>query len=169
MNIIYICCFLLSLPFINFSSFLWLLIIFILVIFHLLIQLLSFFCSTSASNNTSEDTPLNNILKDVIPEIPSCFEGLEEQWADLNKNGRDFRKEIWFKTHINQAKKENITPLEHLADFLRRAYQKKEEDLQEEDLSGEDNEDSNYQEFELCLTDRTRTPSTNKFKQKSSF
>ncbi|PKK68632.1 hypothetical protein RhiirC2_534053 [Rhizophagus irregularis] len=116
MNIIYICCFLLSLPFINFSSFLWLLIIFILVIFHLLIQLLSFFCSTSASNNTSEDTPLNNILKDVIPEIPSCFEGLEEQWADLNKN------------------------------FLRRAYQKKEEDLQEKDLSGEDNEDSNYQE-----------------------
>ncbi|PKY41036.1 hypothetical protein RhiirA4_395438, partial [Rhizophagus irregularis] len=95
MNIIYICCFLLSLPFINFSSFLWLLIIFILVIFHLLIQLLSFFCSTSASNNTSEDTPLNNILKDIIPEIPSCFEGLEEQWADLNKNGRDFRKEIW--------------------------------------------------------------------------
>ncbi|PKY13483.1 hypothetical protein RhiirB3_398889, partial [Rhizophagus irregularis] len=66
-----------------------------------------FFCSTSASNNTSEDTPLNNILKDIIPEIPSCFEGLEEQWADLNKNGRDFRKEIWFKTHINQAKKEH--------------------------------------------------------------
>ena len=50
---------------------------------------------------------------------------------------------------------ENITPLEHLADFLRRAYQEEEEDLQEEDLSEEDNEDSNYQEFELCLTDES--------------
>ncbi|CAI2197034.1 15812_t:CDS:2, partial [Funneliformis geosporum] len=121
---------------------------------------------TSASNNTSEDTPLNStsedtpfnsILKDIPStcEIPSCFEGLEEQWADLNKNGRDFRKEIWFKTHIDQAKKENITPLEHLADFLRRAYQEEEEDLREEVLSEEDNEDSNYQEFELCLTDES--------------
>jgi hypothetical protein len=51
----------------------------------------SFSSNTSASNNTSEDeTPLNNILKDTpsVSEIPSCFEGLEEQWAELNKNGR---------------------------------------------------------------------------------
>ncbi|CAI2189731.1 11827_t:CDS:2, partial [Funneliformis geosporum] len=110
--------------------------------------------NTSVSNNnTSENILLNNTLEDTpltseIPPIPPCFEGLEEQWADLNKNGRDFRKEIWFRTHIDLSRKEKITPLEHLANFFRRALQEESlddshEDLQEEDL---DNEDFNYQD-----------------------
>ncbi|CAB4431852.1 unnamed protein product [Rhizophagus irregularis] len=129
-------------------------IIFSLVIFYLL--LLRFFSNTSTSNNTSEDTPSNNIL--TTPEIPSCFEGLEEQWAELNKDGRDFRNEIWFKSHISMSRKENITPLEHLANFLRRTYQEvgsDEESLQEENLSEEDDNVSDYEEFELCLTDES--------------
>ncbi|CAG8539737.1 2313_t:CDS:2 [Funneliformis mosseae] len=120
--------------------------------------------NTSASNsNTSEDILLNNTLEESpltseIPPIPPCFEGLEEQWADLNKNGRDFRKEIWFRTHIDLSRKEKIIPLEHLANFFRRALQEESlddshENLQEEDL---DNGDFNYQESELCtLTDET--------------
>jgi hypothetical protein len=60
---------------------------------------------------------------------------------------------------IHFLAEEKITPLEHLANFLKRAYQESsdEDSLQEEDLSDlseEDNED-NYQEFELCLTDES--------------
>ncbi|EXX62423.1 hypothetical protein RirG_161900 [Rhizophagus irregularis DAOM 197198w] len=56
------------------------------------------------------------------------------------------------------SRKENITPLEHLANFLRRTYQEvgsDEESLQEENLSEEDDNVSDYEEFELCLTDES--------------
>ena len=95
MNIIYFCCIitvLLFTPFIIFTSWLWLPIVFLVILYDLIYHYFS--NNTSASNNnTSEDILLNNTLEDTpltseIPPIPPCFEGLEEQWADLNKNGR---------------------------------------------------------------------------------
>ncbi|GBB93775.1 hypothetical protein RclHR1_02230001, partial [Rhizophagus clarus] len=115
-------------------------------------------------NNTSGGTPLNNITLSTSG-IPSCFEGLEKQWTELNKDGRDL-------THIDLLKK-NITPLEYLSNFLRRIYQEvgSDEDLlQEEDLSAEEvTEISNCKEFESYITEtltkhlQKRTPSTNNF------
>ncbi|CAG8616396.1 8973_t:CDS:2 [Funneliformis mosseae] len=117
----------------------------------------------------SGEISLNNTLEGTfstseIPPIPPCFIGLEEQWIDLNKNGRDFEKKSGSR-HIFIVQKEKITPLEHLANFFRRALQSNAED-QEEDP---DDEDFNYQESESCiLTDdkhHRRNPSTNNFKQ----
>ncbi|RHZ80325.1 hypothetical protein Glove_137g48 [Diversispora epigaea] len=78
--------------------------------------------STSEENFLEFTTPLTS-------EVPTCFKGLEKQWAELIEDGRDFRKESWFETHVILAKKENITPLEHFAKFLRRV---EEEELLEE-------------------------------------
>lgn len=52
---------------------------------------------------------------------------------------------------------ENITPLEHLSDFLRRTSQEvgSDEDLLQEEELSDDNlseEDSDCKEFELCIT-----------------
>ncbi|CAG8634027.1 11122_t:CDS:2, partial [Paraglomus occultum] len=84
------------LPVITFTSFPWLPNVFLLIL-----QLLSIFSNTSASNDTSGDTPSNSTS---TSEIPPCFKGLEEEWAELNKDGQE----------------EYITPLEHLANYLRK-------------------------------------------------
>ena len=89
MNFIYFFCIITILPFIIiFTSWLWLPIVFLVILFDLIYQHFS-----NNTSTTSEDTPLNNTLEytpltSEIPPIPPCFEGLEEQWADLNKNGR---------------------------------------------------------------------------------
>ncbi|RHZ50562.1 hypothetical protein Glove_495g10 [Diversispora epigaea] len=80
--------------------------------------------STSDKNFLELTTPLTS-------EVPACFKGLEKPWAELIKDGRDFRKETWFETHIKFAKKENITPLEHFAKFVRRAEKVLQEDEKE--------------------------------------
>ncbi|CAG8595174.1 8746_t:CDS:2 [Diversispora eburnea] len=82
--------------------------------------------STSDENFLELTTPLTS-------EVPACFKGLEKPWAELIKDGRDFRKEPWFETHIKLAKKENITPLEHFAKFVRRTEEVLQEDEKELD------------------------------------
>ncbi|KAF0441150.1 hypothetical protein F8M41_003931 [Gigaspora margarita] len=63
-------------------------------------------------------------------EVPDCFKvrGLEEDWADLIKDGKDFRQEDWYRTHIIIAKREGITPFEHLAKFLKRVQEESDSD-----------------------------------------
>src|ERR1043165_4659418 len=97
MNIIYFCCIITVLPFIIpfviFTSWLWLPIVFLVILYDLIYHYFSNNTSASNNNYTSEDILLNNTLEDTpltseIPPIPPCFEGLEEQWAGLNENGR---------------------------------------------------------------------------------
>ncbi|CAG8567898.1 349_t:CDS:2, partial [Paraglomus brasilianum] len=64
-------------------------------------------------------------------EAPDCFKvrGLEKSWADLTEDGRDFRQEIWYRTHIIVSRREGITPLEHLAEHLKQVFE--EEDIEQ--------------------------------------
>ncbi|CAI2164494.1 18703_t:CDS:2 [Funneliformis geosporum] len=60
--------------------------------------------------------------------------------------------------HIDLSRKENITPLEYLANFLRKTYQEvgsDEDPLQEEDQSEEDNKVSFCKEFDFYITNES--------------
>ncbi|RHZ44382.1 hypothetical protein Glove_735g2 [Diversispora epigaea] len=73
------------------------------------------------SHTDLEEAISSEIFTPLPLEVPDCFKarGLEKDWSRLIKEGRDFRREDWYSTHIHSARREGITPLEHLAEHLK--------------------------------------------------
>ncbi|RIA97058.1 hypothetical protein C1645_814573 [Glomus cerebriforme] len=71
----------------------------------------------------------NNITLSTS-KIPSYFEGLEKQWAELNKYRRDFQNEILFKTHIDLLRKDPFgAPVQLSKKNISRTYRALKENL----------------------------------------
>ncbi|CAG8578496.1 28662_t:CDS:2 [Dentiscutata erythropus] len=54
-------------------------------------------------------------------EASDCFKvrELEKNWVELTKDRKNFRQEIWYKTHIDISRREEITLLKYLAEHLK--------------------------------------------------